>query len=167
MLSAQDWIKALDLQAHPEGGFFRETYRCERSLVVDEGQSRNSSTSIYFLLRNEDRSHFHRLSSDEIWYFHTGNPIEVLILAPGESSLQHRYLGLNLLDGEQAQLLIPAGCWFAARVLNKSQADFSLISCSVSPGFDFEDFELAGEDFVTEYPNVARDYRDLLIQTRS
>ncbi|MDB5272049.1 MAG: hypothetical protein JWO58_416 [Chitinophagaceae bacterium] len=138
-MNASDWIKQLVLLPHPEGGHYKETYRCAEELAVTglEGK-RNISTAIYFLLEGNHRSHFHRIQSDELWFFHEGTALEIFILR--EEKIEVMVLGKNIAEGEMLQAIIPAGVWFGARV--QHQKDFALVSCTVAPGFDFRDFEL-------------------------
>jgi predicted cupin superfamily sugar epimerase len=141
-------IEKLGLRPHPEGGFFRETYRCNESvdgaaLASRYGGGRSVSTAIYFLLTGETFSAFHRLRSDEIWHFYSGDPAELHVLYPDGRHEQH-VVGPDLSAGQFPQVVIPRGCWFAARV---PRADgYILLGCTVAPGFDFSDFELARRD---------------------
>ena len=132
-------IKFLDLIKHPEGGYFKETYRSEEVYESNQG-SRNLSTNIYFLLKSGQKSAFHRLKSDEFWYYHEGSSLEVFIIHP-DGKLEERILGGDCLSSHEPQLLLPKGTWFAARC--KDESSYTLISCSVAPGFHFDDFELA------------------------
>lgn len=141
------YINHLQLTSHPEGGYYKETYRCEDSLQTESG-SRNISTAIYFLLDGKNKSHFHRIKSDELWFFHDGNTLEILVL--DNKGLRSIYLGKNLEDGEKLQAIIPAGSWFGARV--KDGNGFALVSCTVAPGFDFNDFELATNSLSQLFP---------------
>lgn len=144
MQTAEYWIKHLDLKAHPEGGFYRETYRSNELISVaglparfpDE---RNFSTAIYFLLRSQDRSMFHRIKSDELWHFHAGGSLSIYILS--SAGLTILKLGADLEKGESLQVVIPANCWFGAKVNDANS--YTLAGCTVAPGFDFHDFELA------------------------
>lgn len=150
-MKAEHIIEALKLQPHPEGGYFKETYRSEQELVTEQGEKRNVSTAIFYLLTGTDRSHLHRIKSDELWFFHQGSPLDVVYIKGNE--LVTVTLGNDLLNGESAQLLIPAGTWFGARL--KHGAGFALVSCTVAPGFDFADFELAERgDMVAKYPHI-------------
>ncbi|MEL7588128.1 MAG: cupin domain-containing protein [Prolixibacteraceae bacterium] len=137
-MNTSDVIRQLQLQAHPEGGYYRETYR-SRTQVKNHGRIRNVCTAIYYLLENDDKSHFHRIQSDEIWHFHLGEPLELVQIEGGQ--LVVTILGNQLENGEIPQAVVPANTWFAARV--KDGSGFSLVSCTVAPGFDFADFELA------------------------
>jgi predicted cupin superfamily sugar epimerase len=152
MTTAQDLIHQLQLQPHPEGGYYRETYRSALLTTAASGAQRNVSTAIYYLLENDDRSHFHRIQSDELWFFHQGQPLEVLLLENGQLTILT--LGHDVGQGELPQAVVPAHTWFGARV--KAGAGFSLVSCTVAPGFDFADFELADRTRLTnEFPEQA------------
>jgi len=132
-------IESLSLSKHPEGGWYTETYRSTVNVELDQGQ-RSLATVIYFLLKSEEFSAFHRLKSDEFWYFHQGSPLEISVI--GTDGLFSTFtLGPAGEKSVKPQLLLPAGCWFAAKCLEKSS--YSLVSCSVHPGFDFKDFEMA------------------------
>ena len=152
--SAQYWIEKLNLQAHPEGGYFKETYRSEEqiaSAVLPDryGSSRTFGTSIYFLLSTESVSNFHRLASDEIWHYHQGGSAVIHMIFP-DGELQSKRIGRDLEAGDSLQVIIPRGHWFAAEVIQDS---FILVGCTVSPGFEFEDFELADRRGLTSaYP---------------
>jgi len=137
-------IEKLELEPHPEGGYFKETYRSTGEIKQDSLGSnfegpRNYSTCIYFLLTSNDFSAFHKIKQDEIWHFYDGSPIRLHVISPSGEYSKHR-IGRELALGETPQLVVLAGCWFAAEVLNES--DFSLVGCTVSPGFDFRDFEM-------------------------
>jgi uncharacterized protein len=129
-VTAEAIIAKLGLQPHPEGGWYRETWR-----GPDVG-GRASGTAILFLLKAGERSHWHRVDADEIWLWHAGAP---LVLSMGEASAREHRLGPDVLADEAVQVVVPAGWWQAARSLG----DWSLVSCTVSPGFRFEGFELA------------------------
>ena len=157
------WIKHLNLQAHPEGGFYKETYRSEEIITTQslptrfEGQ-RNFSTAIYFLLRSQDRSVFHRIKSDELWHFYQGSTLSIYILT--DQGLQIQKLVTNLLQGESLQVMVPANCWFGARVEEKET--YALCGCTVAPGFDFKDFEMAGrEELLRQYPGWEKEIIEL------
>jgi predicted cupin superfamily sugar epimerase len=139
MTQLQQLINELGLQAHPEGGYYKETYRAAQTL---EGQDRQLLTSIYFLLTAENVSKFHRIKSDELWYFHVGNPLIVHTLS--ERGHEQHHLGLDLSKGQQPFLWIPKDTIFGSTILNDE--GYALVSCAVAPGFDFRDFEL----FTTE-----------------
>jgi len=129
-MTAEDIIAMLDLAPHPEGGWYRQTW------AGPEVDGRPSGTAILFLLRRGERSHWHRVDADEIWLWHAGAP---LVLSMGEALAREHRLGPDLLGGDLVQVVVPAGCWQAAR----STGDWTLVSCTVSPGFRFEGFELA------------------------
>lgn len=133
----QELIEKLNLQPHPEGGFYSETYRSEESLLTDRGE-RNLTTAIFFLLRSQDVSHFHRIKSDELWFWHEGSPLSVHIL--GKNG--HEILKLGPVDelGSIPQQLVKANSIFGSTVDHPDS--FALVSCVVAPGFDFRDFEL-------------------------
>jgi len=144
MQPAEYWITHLQLQPHPEGGFYRETYRAPKEISLDGIPSRfqgprSISTAIYFLLRTQDRSLFHRIKSDELWHFHAGDALSIYVLTH-HGLITHK-LGTNLEHGEVLQVVIPADHWFGAIVEEKGS--YTLSSCTVAPGFDFRDFELA------------------------
>jgi predicted cupin superfamily sugar epimerase len=146
-MNAEQIIDRLQLTAHPEGGYFRETYRSDLFLdeksLLEYTNGRNLKTAIYFLLKSGQKSAFHRLRSDEFWYFHQGSPLEVYIIHP-DGRLEEVSLGNDFTLNQTPQLLLPAGTWFAARCVEEQS--FTLISCSVAPGFDFTDFELADRE---------------------
>jgi predicted cupin superfamily sugar epimerase len=153
-MNLQEIISTFALQPHPEGGYYKETYRCKDEIETERGK-RNISTAIYFLLEGNNRSNFHRIKSDELWFFHHGNAIEIFILT--EHGLKAIALGNDLSQNESPQAVIPANCWFASHV--KSETGFALVSCTVAPGFDFRDFELADRQLLTkEFP----DHRKLI-----
>lgn len=135
MTELQQLIENLGLQAHPEGGFYKETYRSAQTL---EWEDRQLLTSIYFLLTAENVSKFHRIKSDELWYFHAGSPLIVHTLS--EKGHEQHHLGLDLSKGQQPFLWIPKDTIFGSTILNDQ--GYSLVSCAVAPGFDFRDFEL-------------------------
>lgn len=145
MDNAAYWVKKLGLSPHPEGGFYREVYRSSEMVKSDAlaerfTGDRNYLTSIYFLIMYGYPSHFHRIKSDEIWYFHIGKPVTLhLIDLKGNYSLRH--LGDVQAGLDCFQLCVEAGTWFAAELTEENA--FSLVSCAVAPGFDFQDFEQA------------------------
>lgn len=156
--TAEHWKKTLQLMQHVEGGSFRETYRAP--LVIDhealpEGfaGARNASTAIYFLLEDGDFSAFHRIAADEMWHFYDGQPLHIYEIKPDGSLHVHR-LGRDVGQGEQLQLVIPAGSWFASSV--EETGGFALVGCTVAPGFDFADFELAEREILSkQFPQHA------------
>lgn len=154
--SAEYYMEKLELTKHPEGGWFKETYRSvgeidRQSLSSDFSGSRNYSTSILFMLQADETSAFHKIKSDELWHFHDGNGLTIHELTENGKYINHQ-LGLNLSANEKPQLIIPAGSWFASEVVD--DGDFCLVGCTVSPGFDFEDFELAkAAELTSKYPD--------------
>jgi len=152
--TAQTYIEALQMQAHPEGGFFKETYRSDHILDVTRGSRRNVSTGIYFLLEKDNFSAFHRIKSDEMWHFYAGQTLEVLELTTlGE--LRCTRLGADILRGEVHQYVVRANTWFASRVA--AGGAFALVGCTVAPGFDFADFCFADRAaLLASYPQHSR-----------
>ena len=152
---AQYWIEKLQLEAHPEGGYFRQTYRSEVSIAGEAlpagfAGARAASTAIYFLLEGKNFSAFHRLESDELWHFYAGEPLVVHVIEP-EGEYSAIRLGLDLEAGQIPQAAVRAGCWFASHVADWNW--FALVGCTVAPGFDFEDFELGKREvLVATYP---------------
>ena len=148
-MNAEDIINKLEMLPHPEGGYYKETYRSEEQTINKEGNKRNTSTAIYFLLENNNISRFHRIKSDELWFFHQGNAIEIVSIK--NNKLVSITLGNDIDKGEVPQAVIPANVWFASSV--KDGSGFGLVSCTVAPGFDFADFEIAKQDeLLQEYP---------------
>jgi predicted cupin superfamily sugar epimerase len=151
------WIEHLDLRPHPEGGYYRETYRATESIAWDGLPARFSgprafSTAVYFLITRDAFSAFHRIRSDELWHFYAGSAVTLAILdAGGAGTLATASLGRDPTRGETPQAVIPAGAWFAAEVA--PPGDFALVGCTVAPAFDFADFELAARaDLLRAYP---------------
>jgi uncharacterized protein len=168
MKPASFWIEKLGLQPHPEGGWFREVYRAEESIgktsLPDRYSSgRNFSTSIYYLLEKNGKSNFHRIKTDEIWHFYTGNSaIEIVLIVGG--NIQRKLLGPDFENEQVFQLVIPKNTWFAAHLDNKQS--YALIGCTVSPGFDFDDFELARhEDLIRLFPGLENEILKFTGQT--
>ncbi len=155
MNSADKIIENLNLIAHPEGGYFKETYRSlgeikEESLSDKYKGKRNYSTCIYFLLTSEKFSAFHRINQDEIWHFYDGSPIRLSVISE-KGVYSNQIIGCDFSNGETPQVIVPGGSWFAAEVINKN--DYSLVGCTVSPGFSFDDFELINrEDLISIFP---------------
>jgi uncharacterized protein len=142
---AQYWIHHLSLSPHPEGGYYRATYKSDLTIVRSALPSsyqgdRSASTAIYFLLDEGNFSAFHRIASDEVWHFYAGGSLIVYVIDP-EGNYSELHLGDGSEEGEVFQAVVKAGCWFASRV--RDAAGFALVGCTVAPGFDFADFELA------------------------
>ena len=159
MDTAEFWIKALELKKHPEGGWFKEVYRSD-GIVSFDGQSsefngdRNFSTSIYYLLEGTDFSAFHRIKSDELWHFYEGtSPIEILLIS--NNKIEKKRLGRTIQRNEHFQIAVPKNTWFAAHLVNKK--GFAVVGCTVSPGFNFKDFEIADKELIKEFPNLEKE----------
>ncbi len=135
---AEQLIARLNLTPHPEGGHYRQTWE---AAAPDGG--RPAGTAILFLLRGGERSHWHRVDADEIWLWHAGAPLELAISATDAGPASRDLLGGDVLAGQSPQLVVPANHWQAAR----STGDYTLVSCTVSPAFQFDGFELAPPDF--------------------
>jgi hypothetical protein len=156
-------VEKLELEPHPEGGFFIETYRSQgmisaENLGSEYNGSRNFSTCIYFLLTSDNFSAWHRIKQDEIWHFYDGSPIKLhMINTAGKYSSQ--LIGRDFRKGELPQFIVPGGCWFATEVAEPDS--FSLSGCTVSPGFDFEDFEmLSREKLIELFP----DHKNVIVK---
>ena len=137
-------INHLNLEQHPEGGYYKEVYRSEGVINPDSDEtvypsSRNFSTSIYYMLEGLDTSSFHRIRSDETWHYYTGSSATIHIIHP-DSLYEARYLGPELSRGQSYQLTIPGRSWFGVTVDDPDS--FMLAGCTVAPGFDFKDFEI-------------------------
>ena len=146
--SVENLVETLDLQPHPEGGFYKETYRSESAIKLN-GElgihgNRNYSTAIYFLLLKNQFSAWHRIKQDEAWHFYEGASVRVHSISP-EGVYQYFDLGTDFESGEAPQYLVPGGYWFAS----ESLGDYSLVGCTVAPGFNFADFELADRSELT------------------
>ena len=151
----QYYISKLGLEPHPEGGYFKRTFASQeqitdQELTVHFEGKRMLYTSIYFLLTSNDVSHFHRLQSDELWYYHAGSPLSVHMIDENGEYTEHK-LGLDLENGEVPQVLVPKNTIFGSSV--KDRETFSLVGCMVSPGFEYQDFELfTQEELLLKYP---------------
>lgn len=149
------WIERLQLEPHPEGGYFRQTYRSDvviarEGLPVGFSGARAVSTAIYFLLEGENFSAFHRLRSDEIWHFYVGKPLVVHVI-DAEGKYSRILIGDDPEAEQVLQAVVRAGCWFASHVADRK--GFAVVGCTVAPGFDFADFEMAKRDeLVAGYP---------------
>jgi predicted cupin superfamily sugar epimerase len=136
-MTADDIIRQLGLQPHPEGGHYRETFRD----TPPAGATRAASTAIYFLLRAGERSRWHRVDAAEVWHFYAGAPLQLGICEGTRASTVR--LGADLATGEEPQAVVPAGAWQQAESLGA----WTLVGCTVAPGFDFAGFEMAPEGF--------------------
>jgi len=151
-----DIVRQFQLLPHPEGGYYRETYRSnliinQQSLPTGFDGDRNSSTAIYFLLEKGNFSAFHRIKSDEGWHFYAGQALLIYVIND-QGEIEVIKLGNNMKNGEVFQAIVPANCWFASEPAKES--DYCFVGCTVSPGFDFNDFELAqAAELMAIYPN--------------
>lgn len=150
------WVEKYQMQAHPEGGYFVETYRSPEKIpyaalpdrFVGE---RAFSTAIYFLLEGHHISALHRIQADELWHFYAGDALEVFVIHPQSGALEVIRLGADPEAGEVFQAVVPAGTWFGS--CPAPGAAYSLVGCTVAPGFDFADFEMAEKDsLLAQYP---------------
>ena len=161
MISPEQLIQQYELAPHPEGGWYKETYRSKEAIAAAALPERFTgqrvfSTAIYFLLEAGNFSAFHKIKSDECWHFYTGDPLEVYILKP-VGNLDIIFLGSDISKQQVFQYVVPANCWFASRPSPDSK--FSFVGCTVAPGFDFADFELATADnLIDEFPQ----HKDLI-----
>jgi uncharacterized protein len=135
MLSAAEVMRLLDLKPHPEGGHYRQTFRDRRTV---DG-ARAASTAIYFLLARGERSHWHKVDAVEVWHYHAGAPLKLEIAADAKGPIERLTLGADLAAGERPQAIVPAHVWQAAQSLG----EWTLVGCTVAPGFEFSTFELA------------------------
>ena len=167
-MNADYWIDLLQLARHPEGGYYREVYRADETVGANAlparyGSARTLGTSIYFLLRAGEPSRFHRLQSDELWHYYAGDPT-VIHLIDERGEHRQKTLGPDYANGQAFVHVIPRHSWFAAAVdtaavdtatANGSKG-FVLLGCTVAPGFEYQDFELAPrEDLLTQFPQYA------------
>jgi predicted cupin superfamily sugar epimerase len=152
---ARYWVEKLRLAPHPEGGYFRQTYRAEieiarEALPAGFAGARPASTGIYFLLDGENFSALHRLQSDEMWHFYAGETLVVSVI-DAAGKLSEILLGSDPEAGQVFQAVVKAGCWFGSRV--RDSGAFALVGCTVAPGFDFADFKMGKrEELVREWP---------------
>jgi hypothetical protein len=145
MLTVTEWIEQYQLQPHPEGGWYKETYKSSETIAAGAlperfTGSRSFSTAIYFLLEQGNFSAFHRIKSDECWHFYAGDPLEVFVLHQ-DGKLEVITLGSDIVNEQLFQYVVPANCWFASRPAKEST--YCFVGCTVAPGFDFADFEMA------------------------
>jgi uncharacterized protein len=153
--SAEQLIRVLDLKPHPEGGYYRETYRCEESISHASLPSRfhgdrQYSTAIYYLLPAGAVSRLHRIASDEVWHFYLGGPFTVVELRP-DGSTDHVLLGPDVMGGQRLQHTVKAGTWFGA--YPNPGTDYALVGCTVAPGFDFAELNMGNrQELVAKYP---------------
>jgi uncharacterized protein len=138
-LTAADVIRILGLKPHPEGGHYRETLR-DTNAVADR---RALSTAIYYLLAHGERSHWHRIDATEVWHWYAGGPLALNVATSSTAAIQRVVLGADLASGERPQAIVPAHAWQAAQSLG----DWTLVGCTVAPGFEFSGFEIASRDW--------------------
>ncbi len=151
-MSPEQYVELLKLQPHPEGGWYRETFRSNEIHAGDTvfPAGRNYATAIYFLITAGNFSAFHRIKSDETWHFYSGDALEVIQI-DAAGNFKKILLGNDLNSGAIFQYTVPAGVWFASRVSGKGK--FALTGCTVAPGFDFRDFEIAErEKMIKQFP---------------
>lgn len=154
-------IEKLNLKPHPEGGWFAETYRSVEKARIGI-DVRNYCTAIYFLLEKGQFSALHKIESDEMWHFYKGFPLEIFWIDEN-GNWQTQLLGNDLLKNELPQFSIKSGLWFGSRPAKRS--DYSLVGCTVSPGFDFSDFTLAQkESLLKEYPHLSKEIEAFCIR---
>ncbi len=160
---AHYYISKLGLEAHPEGGYYKETFKSgeqttDKELSVSFDGVRKLYTSIYFLLTSNNISHFHRLKSDELWYYHAGSPLTIHIIHEN-GEYEEIKLGLDFDNGEVPQALVLKNSIFGSSVLDNDT--FSLVGCMVSPGFEFQDFELFTQaELLSAYP----EHKDVIMK---
>ncbi len=155
MFTVEQLVGFYQLYSHPEGGFFKETYRSSET-IHEQGMpdrfkgERSFSTAIYFLLPAGHFSAFHKIKSDEVWHFYAGEPLHIYVINE-DGSITTIRLGANIFNGETMQAVVKADCWFASRPVKDT--GYCFVGCTVSPGFDFADFELAkAEELAAQYP---------------
>ena len=156
MQKAEFWIERLQLEPHPEGGYYRETYRSHDSYPFGSDtlfrSPRSWATAIYYLLKGTQRSKLHMIHSDELWFFHAGNPLTVYLFPP-EGEPSSFTLGTSPEQGQTLQECVPAGCRFGACLEEPEEENFALVSCVVAPGFDFRDFVFAEKkELLAQFP---------------
>jgi predicted cupin superfamily sugar epimerase len=164
MLTVTEWIEQYQLQPHPEGGWYKETYKSSETIAAEALPERftgrrSFATAIYFLLEQGNFSAFHRIKSDECWHFYAGDPLEVFVLQQ-DGKLEVITLGNDILHGQLFQYVVPANCWFASRPAKEST--YCFVGCTVAPGFDFADFEMANANELSAlYPQHAAVIKEL------
>jgi predicted cupin superfamily sugar epimerase len=162
-MGAQDWIQKLGLKPHPEGGYYREVFRSNTCIpenvsgLTDQGK-RSTVTSIYYLLEKDDFSAFHRIKSDELWFFHAGSTLDIHTLSSDQG---HQLISLGF-NSASLQTVVHANTWFAARLNPIKEENFALVSCVVAPGFEFQDFEMADRNALCyEFPEFKNIIKEL------
>jgi predicted cupin superfamily sugar epimerase len=165
MHTAQYWIDKLQMTAHPEGGWFTETFRDARTVTAEnlkgESKTYSASTAIYFLLDDQAFSAFHRIGAAEVWHFYAGTGITIYSI-DHEGNLHSVELGADTENGQVLTTTIPAGVWFASKV--NREGGYALCGCTVAPGFEFSEFELAVKnDLLKIYPQHEKVIVDLTL----
>jgi uncharacterized protein len=169
-MKADDVIKMLNLKPHPEGGYFIEIKKSDeffpaKSLPERYKGERAFYTSIYYMLVGENKSHFHKVNSDETWYFHTGSSVTIHMLSE-TNGYSKVILGNNVLENEHLQFTVPQGVWFSAELNDKNS--FGLFSCNVAPGFEYADFELGKrEHLIKLFPDYEKVINELTIKEKN
>ena len=163
MDTAAQIIEKFDLKPHPEGGFYKQTYKAsniisERNLGAEFAGSRYFCTCIYYLLDKGSFSAFHRIKQDEIWHFYKGSAIELHMISP-KGRYSNVNIGNDIRNGEVPQFVVPAHYWFAANLVEGGI--YSLVGCTVSPGFDFRDFEIGDRgELIRQFP----DFKNIILK---
>ncbi|AZQ62220.1 cupin domain-containing protein [Flammeovirga pectinis] len=155
-MTKSEIIQQLQLEPHPEGGFYAETYRSHKTVLLPEDKlERNVSTAIYYMLGKGDFSTFHRLKFTEIWHYYDGSPVKLVEITP-EGELIETIVGKDFSKGQVPQYIIKGGNWFAGAALIDDEEGYTLIGCTVAPGFEFQDFEIADTNVLKkEYPKYS------------
>lgn len=159
MINSEYYIKNLKMTKHPEGGYYSESYKSTINISgdqigLDSDKLRPLSSSIYFMLEDNEVSHFHRLKSDEIWYYHGGEALVISVIDSSGDFIEYE-LGMDMEKGQSPQIIITAGSIFGSYI--KKGSGYSLVGCMVSFGFDFEDFELFNREYLLKkYPQYKR-----------
>lgn len=153
-------VQALNLEPHPEGGFFRRSYESNTICQPDQGE-RLTGSAIYYLLDKQDFSSWHRIQSDELWHHYMGSAFRIRIINPQTQCIEQKVVGSPFDNpGSEFQQLVPKNHWFSAELVDKTT--FGLAGCSLSPAFHFDDFELADESLLSEFPALADEIRSFL-----
>ncbi|HEV8407784.1 MAG TPA: cupin domain-containing protein [Sphingomicrobium sp.] len=141
-MTADELIERLELAPHPEGGWYRETWRSPA-----EPGMRAAATAVYYVIQPGQHSHWNRVDADEMWLWHSGDPLDLSISATGEGPIRTARLGGRIDDGEEPQVIVPAGHWQSAASAKGGEAGYTFLSCIVAPAFEFDGYELAKEDW--------------------
>lgn len=151
-MQKNDVIQALNMSPHPEGGFYVESFRSSATVQTERGP-RSASTAILFLLGRGDKSHLHTIQSEEVWHFYGGGPLAIVELSEETRGHKLTVLGADIANGQRLQHVVPANTWFGSFPLDES-SEYSLVGCTVAPGFDFADFELVSDSqrLIEQFP---------------